>query len=129
MKEIKILHDKCSIMENEIKILHESKSDRRKINLNKSKRTIKKKEITIGEKNELATNINTLTIAEKREMRSIIKDYITIYNEGQFEFNINCLPRDAYEGLKKYVENCMNKNKKENVKIETREKVKELIIV
>jgi hypothetical protein len=109
MRELKELKEKYSNLENEIKNLKKNRDKKIKTKgVKQEKKISRKKKITEEDKIQLVNNINKLNITEKKEMRVIVKDYITIYSDGQFQFNINCLPKETFYELKKYVEVCLN---------------------
>lgn len=129
-KEFQELKNKYSKLEKE---LQEVKKVKPSSSTTKKRNPKKKREISEEEKLSLVTEINKLSLDDKKQMRVVIKDYIKIFNDGQFEFNINTLPRETFDKLKKYVENCLNpkvakcivqtQTKEEKLKIENKSQI------
>jgi hypothetical protein len=104
--ELNELRQKYQDLDSKIKLLQETKSDRRKPTTNKKNQVI--------DKLELAKDIQYLTFTQKKEMRSIIKEFIVIHNDGQFEFNMNTLPKFKLTLLRKYVDECIKENSRKD---------------
>jgi hypothetical protein len=116
-KEFQELKNKYSKLEKELEEVKKIKSS---TSTTTNRNTRKKKEISEDEKLSLVAEINKLSLEDKKQMRVVIKDYIKIFSDGQFEFNINSLPRETFDELKKYVDNCL-KSKGGRFTVKTKE--------
>ena len=108
LKEFNELKNKYTKLEKELQVVKKNKvagtSSAKKTRTTAAK---KKKEISEEEKFKLVADINDLSLTDKKQMRVIIKDYITIFQDGQFNFNINTLPKDVLQELMKFVDKCL----------------------
>ncbi len=125
LKDLSDLKEKFLLLEKELQILKNKKchatTKKKNKEKNVGKSTKHRKQISDEDKLEMVNNINKLSITQKKEMREIIKDYITVYSDGQFQFNINCLSKEKFFELKKYLENCLKSpnNEKYSLKLNT----------
>lgn len=73
-------------------------------------------------KKELAEMILYLNLEQKKQLREIIKDYLVIYKDGIFEFNIDGLPDHIFKRLEDYTRSCLRQNGT-RIKLQTRVRV------
>ncbi len=127
LKEFNELKNKYTNLEKELQVVKKTKAAQTS-SVKKTRNTApKKKEFSEEEKFKLVADINDLSLSDKKQMRVIIKDYITNFQDGQFNFNINTLPKDVLQELRKFVDKCL-KSKGGHVTIRTSAKKVKLFI-
>jgi hypothetical protein len=124
LEELKELKEKYKKLESQIKKINESRS--KKTNIMKKdikespKRNKKSNKRAPNEEDKISllNKIITLSVEDKKAMRAIIKDYITIKSDETFTFNLADLPRDIFNKLNKFVTTCIDEKYKKEVQVQ-----------
>jgi hypothetical protein len=124
LEELNELKQKYKRLESQIKKINETKFKKtkeikkaNKPSPNKIKKN-QKRSPSEEDKINLLNKIIALSVEDKKSMRGIIKDYITIRKDETFTFNLADLPRDVYHKLNKFVLKCVDESSKKELKVQ-----------